>query len=159
VGFYGRGMAYEVGGSFGVRPWRPVRAVLAVAGVVGLVCVVAVAGLVVWNVQVMRAGAGPARRAVEVFLGDVVAGDAVAAYGRLCARTRARWGREEFAARLAVPPRVSGFVVVRVRVATVEGQPRASVLVRLTRQSGVVGQRQLPVVREDGRWRVCGDPL
>lgn len=159
VSVYGRDMAYEVGEGFRVRPRRTGRAVVLSLVAVVFVCSVAAAGLVVWNVQSMRTAAGPARQAAEAFWVDVVAGEVVGAYSRLCPATRSRWSREDFAARLAVPPRITAFVVVRVRVATEAGQQRAMVTTRLTRQSGVTGEHPLPVVGQDGRWLVCGDPL
>lgn len=130
----------------------------AVAAVL-VVCAVAAAGLAAWNVQVIRGASGPARAAAEQFWTDVVADDPAAAYGRLCAHTRQRWSREEFVARLSIPPKITRFVVVRVRVVTRAGRQQATVTTRLTRQSGLVREHPLPVVREQDDWRVCGDPL
>jgi hypothetical protein len=152
-------MAYEVSSGRRGRPPRRLRSALLLIGGVVVVCVVGVAGLAAWNLQHVTRTAGPVRQAAEEFLGEVASGDRVGAYDRLCAETRARWSREEFVRRLAVPPTIVGYRVVDVSVATRPGEPDGTVTAELTRATGVVDRRVLAVVRDDGQWRVCGDPF
>lgn len=140
------------------RPHRPVRAGLLVGGAAVLLCCVGVAGLGAWNVQAVWQADEPVRETAEAFLTELSAGDADRAYGRLCARARSRWSPIGFAAWVRTPPVVTGHQITDVAVSTREGRPTGTVTVRLTRDGGGSEQRELPVVREDGQWRVCGDP-
>ncbi|WDZ83135.1 hypothetical protein PVK37_22075 [Micromonospora cathayae] len=141
------------------RPHRPVRAgATVVAALLGLCCV-GVAGLGVWNVQAVRQADAPVRATADAFLTEVTAGDADAAYRRLCAPARSRWSPIGFAAWVRTPPVLTGHQITDVSVATRDGRPTGTVTVRLTRDGGAAEQRDLPVVKEDGGWRVCGDPF
>jgi hypothetical protein len=135
-----------------------VRTSLLLAGVAVGLCLVGVAGLGAWNVQVVTGASGPVRDTADGFLREVAAGDADRAYGRLCAEARSRWSGPGFAAWLATPPQVTGYEITDVSVATSGGRPRGTVRVRLIREGGGGEDRELPVVREDDGWRVCGDP-
>ncbi|WBB80821.1 hypothetical protein O7606_05390 [Micromonospora sp. WMMD882] len=140
------------------RPRRPARVGAAVAAATAGVCCVGVAGLGVWNVQTVRQADGPVRDAAETFLTDLTAGDAEAAYRRLCASARSRWSPIGFAAWTRTPPVVTGHQVTDVSVSTRGGRPTGTVAVRLTRDGGGSEHRDLTVVREDDGWRICGDP-
>ena len=59
----------------------------------------------------------------------------------------------------ATPPMVTDYEITDVSVSTKGGRPRGTVTVRLTRDGGISEERRLPVVREGGDWRVCGDPF
>jgi hypothetical protein len=139
------------------RPLR--RAVLLSGAALLLLCCIGAAGLGAWNFQSIRQSAGPARQAAAAFLTDVTAGDATGAYDRLCAATRQRWSRPEFAALIGAPPRISRYALRDVSVATQDGKPRGSVTAELTMDSGRVDSRKLVMVRDGGAWRVCGDPF
>jgi Domain of unknown function (DUF4878) len=151
-------MAYEPGYGHPTRPRRTLRSTLLLVGVALLVCCVGATGLGLWNLQAVRRSVEPARRVAEAFLGDLTVGDAPAAYDRLCVATRDRWQRLEFVRWVAIQPQVSQYAVDDVSVVTSNGQLRATVTARLTHESGKVVTHALPVVREDGDWRVCGDP-
>ncbi|MDM4719164.1 DUF4878 domain-containing protein [Micromonospora sp. WMMA1363] len=141
-----------------VRPHRPLRAGLMVVGVgVGL-CFVGVAGLGAWNVQVVTQASGPVRETADEFLRSVTAGDTDGAYERLCADTRTRWSQLGFTSWVRTPPTVETYEILDVSVATRGGRAHGTVTVRLVRGSGMTEQRELTVVKEAGRWRVCGDP-
>jgi hypothetical protein len=152
-------MAYEPGASHPVRPRRTARAAMLLAGIALLLCCVGATGFGAWNLQAVRRAAEPARRTAEAFLGDVTVGDASAAYDRLCADTRDRWQRLEFVRWLEARPPVSQYTVDDVSVATHDGLMRATVATRLTHDSGTVVAHNLVVLREEGHWRVCGDPF
>lgn len=134
------------------------RTAVVSAGVTVLLCCVGVAGLGAWNVQVVTQASGPVRETADGFLRSVTAGDTDGAYDRLCADTRNRWSPIGFTSWLRTPPVVDAYEILDVSVATRGGRPHGTVTVRLTRDSGLTEQRTLSVVREDGHWRVCGDP-
>ncbi|WP_433527881.1 hypothetical protein ACQPYA_15985 [Micromonospora sp. CA-263727] len=147
------------------QPWsrparrrQPVRAGLVFVGAGMALCCVGVAGLGAWNVQLVTQAAGPVRDTAEGFLRQVTAGDTDGAYERLCADSRSRWSQLGFTSWVRTPPVVRDYEIVDVSVATRSGRPYGTVTVRLTRDSGGTEQRDLSVVREDGGWRVCGDP-
>lgn len=141
------------------RPRRPVRTGLVLAGFGLALCCVGVAGLGVWNFQVISQAGGPVRETADGFFREVAAGDTDRAYERLCADARTRWSRVGFASWVRTPPQVSGYEIVDVSVTTRGGRPHGTVTVRVTRDGGASEQRELPVVKEDGGWRVCGDPF
>ncbi|RIV37370.1 Rv0361 family membrane protein [Micromonospora radicis] len=147
------------------QPWsrparrrHPVRTGFVVAAVGVALCCVGVAGLGAWNVQLVTQAAGPVRETADGFLRQVTAGDTDGAYERLCADARGRWSQLGFTSWVRTPPVVRDYEIVDVSVATRGGQPHGTVTVRLTRDSGTSEQRDLSVVREDGDWRICGDP-
>lgn len=141
------------------RPHRPVRVGLLTAGALLGVCCVGVAGLGAWNVQAVYLASTPVRDTAEAFLTEVTDGDLDRAYRRLCASARSRWSPSGFAAWVRTPPVVTGYQITDVSVRTRQGRPTGTVTVRLTRDGGRGEQRDLPVVREDDGWRVCGDPF
>ncbi|MEW2382181.1 DUF4878 domain-containing protein [Micromonospora sp. NPDC047707] len=140
------------------RPRRPVRAGLVFAGVGVALCCVGVAGLGARNLQVVTQASGPVRETADGFLRSVTAGDTDGAYDRLCADARTRWSQLGFTSWVRTPPTVSDYEILDVSVATRRGRPQGTVTVRLTRDSGTTEQREMTVVKEDGGWRVCGDP-
>ncbi|MFC0007592.1 Rv0361 family membrane protein [Micromonospora siamensis] len=141
------------------RRVRPVRSGLVLAGLGLGTCLIGVAGLAAWNVQVVTQAGGPVRETADGFLQQVAAGDTERAYGKLCADARTRWSQVGFDSWVRTPPRVSGYEITDVSISTLRGRPRATVTVRLTRDGGAGEERKLPVVQEDGKWRVCGDPF
>lgn len=152
-------MGKEQAWSRPARPRRPVRTGLVLAGLGLGLCLIGVAGLAVWNVQVMLQANGPVRRTADTFLREVAAGDTDRAYEKLCRTARSKWSAVGFGSWVRTPPQVTGYQITDVSVSTRRGIPHASVKVRLTREGGASEERNLPVVQEDGKWRVCGDPL
>jgi hypothetical protein len=135
------------------------RGLLSLAAAGLFVCCVGAAGLGAWNYQHVRQSSGEARESAEAFLRDVVDDDADGAYDRLCVDTRERWSREDFVRQLSVPPTITRYDIEDVQVASDQGQLRGTVVAKLTRRSGVVDRREIPLVKEDDQWRVCGDPF
>ncbi|GAB3935296.1 hypothetical protein GCM10027614_09790 [Micromonospora vulcania] len=135
------------------------RTGLAFAGFGVALCCVGVAGLGAWNLQTVRQAAGPIRETADGFLREVSVGDTTGAYDRLCSDARTRWSPIGFNSWVRTPPMVTDYEITDVSVATRSGRPHGTVTVRLTRSGGISEERQLPVVREDGDWRVCGDPF
>ncbi|TDC84324.1 hypothetical protein E1193_06250 [Micromonospora sp. KC606] len=152
-------MGGEQGWTRPARPRRPVRTSLLLGGFAIILCLVGVAGLGAWNVQVVTGASGPVRQTVDGFLRELSAGEVERAYDRLCARARERWSEVGFTGWVRTPPVVTGYEVQRVSVRTKAGRPVGEVAVRLTREGGAGEQRTVSVVKEDGGWRVCGDPF
>jgi hypothetical protein len=152
-------MGSERGWSRPARRRRPLRAGVLAGGLGFGLCLVGVAGLGVWNVQVVWRASGPVRETADTFLHRVAAGETDQAYQQLCRQARGRWSDVGFASWVRTPPQVSGYEIVDVSVATRGGRPRGTVTVRLTRDGGGSEEHRLPVVPEDGGWRVCGDPF
>lgn len=128
-----------------------------VAGWSLALCVVGAGGLGVFSFQSVWGASGPVRDTADGFLHEVAGGDPGAAYDRLCTESRSRWSRDGFSQWLRTPPLVTGYEITDVSVATRRGRPRGEVSFRLDRQFGLSDARKLPVVREDGHWRICGD--
>jgi hypothetical protein len=152
-------MGREQGWTRSARRRRPVRGGVLVGGLGLGMCLVGVAGVAVWNVQVVLQANGPVRETADTFFREVAAGDTDQAYEKLCRTARGRWSRVGFGSWARTPPQVSGYEIVDVSVATRGGRPHATVRVRLTREGGASEERDLPVVQESGQWRVCGDPF
>ncbi|MGR6319595.1 hypothetical protein Q2K19_27930 [Micromonospora soli] len=152
-------MGREQGWTRPARRRRPMRAGTLFGGLgIGL-CLVGVAGVAVWNLQVVLQSNGPVRDTTDAFLREVAAGDTDQAYGKLCREARGKWSQLGFSSWVRTPPQVSGYEITDVSVATRGGRPHGTVKVRLTRDGGASEERSLPVVQEDGKWRVCGDPF
>ncbi|MEV4657398.1 hypothetical protein [Micromonospora sp. NPDC049301] len=141
------------------RRRRPMRTGLAFAGIGVALCCVGVAGLGAWNLQTVRQAAGPIRETADGFLNEVTLGDTDGAYERLCADARSRWSPVGFTSWVRTPPMVSDYEITDVSVTTRSGRPHGTVTVKVTRDGGISEERRLPVVREGGDWRVCGDPF
>ncbi|MGC1211274.1 MAG: hypothetical protein WA890_08450 [Micromonospora sp.] len=152
-------MGREQAWSRPARRRRPVRTGLVLGGFGLGMCLVGVAGLGVWNVQVVMQANGPVRETADAFFREVSAGDTDQAYEKLCRQARSRWSAVGFGSWVRTPPQVSGYEITDVSVATKGGRPRGTVRVRVTRDGGASEERTLPVVQEDGKWRVCGDPF
>ncbi|MGY3518944.1 Rv0361 family membrane protein [Micromonospora sp. PTRAS2] len=148
------------------QPWtrparrgRPARTGLLAAGAGLGLCLVGVAGLGAWNVQMLAGAGDQVRDSADGFLREVAAGDVERAYERLCAQSRSRWSAVGFAGWVRTPPVVTGYEIVDVSVRTKGGRPTGAVRARLIRDGGAGEDRTVPMVKEDGRWRVCGDPF
>ncbi|MFG2052461.1 hypothetical protein ACGFI9_00395 [Micromonospora sp. NPDC048930] len=152
-------MGREQGWTKPARRRRPMRASVLVGGLGIGMCLVGIAGLAVWNMQVVLQANGPVRETADTFFRQVAAGDTDQAYEKLCRDARGKWSQVGFGSWVRTPPQVSGYQIVDVSVATRGGRPRGTVKVRLTREGGASEERELPVVQEDGKWRVCGDPF
>ncbi|MGW0435877.1 Rv0361 family membrane protein [Micromonospora sp. NPDC003197] len=152
-------MAYEWARPPRPRPRRGRRAVFGVAGLVVLICCVGAAGLGLWNFQSVQRSTGPAQAAADTFLADLAAGEHARAYDRLCPDTRQRWTREDFVRRAVSPEKISRYTIEDTSVAAEDGQLRATVTAQLIRGHDTPDRHELPIVKSDDGWRVCGDPF
>ena len=64
----------------------------------------------------IKGATDPARQAAELFVSDLEAGDADAAYGLLCSDTRGRYTRDAFVQGVAKQPKIRGHKVNGVNV-------------------------------------------
>jgi hypothetical protein len=101
---------------------------------------------------------GPARSAASDFVGDLEEGDASSAYDRLCGDTRSRFSREQFAQGLTAQPKITGHEIVGINVMNRNGKSTATVTARLTDRNGFNNSHVFELAKEDGDWKVCGDP-
>ncbi|MER7168992.1 hypothetical protein ABT336_23355 [Micromonospora sp. NPDC000207] len=129
-----------------------------IAGCAVALCCTGVAGLGLWNVQVVRQADGPVRQTADGFLQDLSDGDTDGAYDLLCADARTRWSRIGFDQWVRTPPQVTGYHLLDVSVTTRSGRPEGTVGVRLERENATSDDRDLRVVRDGDGWKVCGDP-
>jgi hypothetical protein len=141
------------------RRRRTRRGALVLTGAVLLVCCVGAGGLGLWNYQFVRQSSGPARDTADAFLRELSAGDSAAAYDRLCGATRDRWSREGLAQLVIARGKISRYAIRDVALATERGRMRGTVTAELTRESGAVDSHKLTVIKDEGRWVVCGDPF
>ncbi|MFU8874274.1 hypothetical protein [Micromonospora sp. SL4-19] len=141
------------------RPRQAVRTGLVLGGFTVGLCLIGVAGLALWNLQVVMQANGPVRETADTFLHAVAADETDKAYEKLCRQAKSKWSAGGFGSWVRTPPQVRGYEITDVSVATSAGRPRGTVTARLTRDGGDSEERKLPVVQENGKWRVCGDPF
>lgn len=101
---------------------------------------------------------GPVRDTADEFVTDLQNGDTSSAYQLLCSGTRSAFTPAAFAQGVAGQPRISGHEIDGVNVISSNGRSSATVMVKLTTASGFVDQHAFPLVKEGGRWKVCGQP-
>ncbi|MDO3701739.1 DUF4878 domain-containing protein [Micromonospora sp. C28SCA-DRY-2] len=137
---------------------RTLRTVLIVVGVVLVLCCggAGIGGFFLY--KGVKGATDPARQAAESFVTELEAGNADAAYGQLCGDTRDRYPRDVFAQGVARQPKIRGHKVNGVNVSTVNGRTSARVTMALTLDSGFTDQHMFTLVKEDGVWKVCGQP-
>ncbi|MEV1145120.1 hypothetical protein [Micromonospora sp. NPDC049799] len=137
---------------------RTLRTVLIVVGVVVVLCCggAGVGGFFLF--KGVKGATDPARQAAESFVSDLEAGDAAKAYGQLCSDTRGRFTRDAFVEGVARQPKVRSHEVNGVNVSSYNGRTSARVSMALVLDSGFTDQHVFPLVKEDGAWKVCGQP-
>ncbi|PGH42411.1 hypothetical protein GA0070622_1770 [Micromonospora sediminicola] len=145
-------MAYEPAM---VPPKKSRRTLFIVLGVVLALCCSGgvVGGFVLYRVA--QDATGPARATVDTFAGAIVARDYPAAYRLFCADVRDRLGEADFARQQSAQPELTGYEIVGLNVTNNNGRVRGSANVRFTPRDGVAVNQVLPLVKEDGDWRIC----
>jgi hypothetical protein len=137
---------------------RTLRTVLIVVGVVVVLCCGGVAVGCFFLFKEINGATDPARQAAESFVTDLETGDVDAAYGLLCSDTRGRFTRDAFAEGVAKQPKIRGHEVNGVNVSSVNGRTSATVSMGLMLDSGFIDQHMFTLVKEDGVWKVRGQP-
>jgi hypothetical protein len=129
--------------------------------VVGIVLVLCCGGAVVGGVFLFHGlskTTAPPRAAADKFITDLENGDTSAAYDLLCAGTRSAFTEDAFTQGVAGQPKISSHSIKGVDVVTSAGHTSATVEADLTTGTGFVDHHQFPLVKEDGSWKVCGQP-
>ncbi|MFC4149839.1 DUF4878 domain-containing protein [Micromonospora mangrovi] len=134
------------------------RTVLIVTGVVAVLCCggAGIGGFFLF--KGVKGATDPAQQAAESFVSDLEAGDADAAYDLLCSGTRGQYARDAFGQGIAKQPKIRSHEVDGVNVSNVNGRTSATVNMALTLDSGFTDQHVFRLVKEDGAWKVCGQP-
>ncbi|MFC4149012.1 hypothetical protein ACFO0M_22385 [Micromonospora mangrovi] len=101
----------------------------------------------------IKSATASAQQAAESFVSDLEADDADAAYGLLCSDTRGRYTRDTFTQGIAKQPKIRGH-----EINGVNGRTSATVNMGLTPDSGSTDRHVFVLVKEDGSWKVCGQP-
>jgi Domain of unknown function (DUF4878) len=134
------------------------RTVLIVVGVVLVLCC---GGGIIGGVFLFHGlskATAPAEDAADEFVTDLQNGDTAGAYQLLCSGTQGAFTPAAFAQGVAAQPTISSHEMDGVNVVTSNGHSSATVTVKLTTGSGFVDEHAFPLVKEGGRWKVCGQP-
>jgi hypothetical protein len=136
---------------------RTTRIVLIVVGsVLALCCVLTSIGAYLLYRTVSDA-IGPVRAEANQFLTDLEAQAYSSAYDRLCSSARERFTVEQFTARVQAQ-RPTRHDLVGTNVSNVNGFVSATVTARITYATGFTDDHVLRMAKENGAWRVCGNP-
>jgi Domain of unknown function (DUF4878) len=151
-------------------PWQPtpppppppksntLRTVLIIVGVVlALCCVGGVIGGV-FLFKGVKTAVGPVQDAADEFVGDLERGDTTAAYDLLCQDTRNAFPRIQFAQGVSTQPMIKSHHIDGASIRNFNGKTTATVTASLTMATGFVDQHTFPMVKENDRWKVCGNP-
>lgn len=137
------------------RASRTTRTVLIVVGAVLAVCCLGGLGGGIWLYFGYRDAAGPARSVAVAYIDDVRAAHYERAYGRLCKNVRDDTSQEEYVRIQSAQLKIKSYTVEGVSVSNYNGRVSAAVTVRMVQETGAVFSQSIPLVKEDGEWRVC----
>jgi hypothetical protein len=129
--------------------------------IVGAVLVLCCGGGVIGAFHLFHAvskATTPPRDATDEFVTDLENGNNTAAYGMLCSDTQSAFTLSAFATGVTGQPKIVRHKIGGVNVVNTAGHSTAVVEADLTTDSGFVDQHSFPLVKEGGRWRVCGRP-
>ncbi len=132
------------------------KIVLIVLGVLLVTCCAVAIPTGIYVVNKANDAIGPVRESANEFLGDIQAARYTSAYGRLCTDARSDLSVADFE-RGASARRLTGYEIVGVHVSNVNGRVTGTVTARLTYEA-FNEQHVIPMVSEDGAWKVCGRP-
>jgi hypothetical protein len=99
-----------------------------------------------------------AGEATSAFLSDLESGDLSAAYGRLCAGTRERFEQPSFEAVVGKRRPVGHDLHWGGSYNNAGGVETATVTADVTYSTGPKEAHAFPLRKEDGAWKVCGNP-
>jgi hypothetical protein len=134
------------------------RTVLIVVGsILVLCCIGGVVGGIFLFKGVNKA-VGPVRDAADEFVTDLEEDDTTAAYVLLCQDTRNAFSQITFAEGVSSQSKISSHKIDGTMIRNVNGSTSATVTASLTMSSGFVDQHTFTLVKEDGGWKVCGNP-
>src|SRR5262245_38034428 len=134
------------------------RTVLIVVGVALVVCCAGAIGGGYAIYRGVSAATGPVRDTVNAFLGDLEAGNTASAYEYLCGPVRSQYPGAVFAEVVSRRPKLSSHSIIGVNVNNVNGDVSGSVTARLRYADSSADLHVFHLAKEDGNWRICGDP-
>ena len=100
----------------------------------------------------------PAEDATDAFIVDLESNNFGGAYGLLCASARASYPPASFIRVAGAQPPISDHRITGARVGTVNGRTSATVNARLIQSDGSDVSHVFTLVKENGAWKVCGQP-
>jgi hypothetical protein len=151
---YGAGPGYGFGGP----PQKPKRTWLKVLLIVIAVVLLLCCGAGAFTVYAVKKGIDtvePLSR-TDSFMKDLKNGDATAAWGRLCTDAQAEFPQPKFDQFVQQQPKILSYRVKGTGKGS--GQERLTVTVEITSDTGGTENRKIPLVKENGDWKVCGHP-
>jgi Domain of unknown function (DUF4878) len=137
---------------------RTLKIVLITVGVVFVLCC---GGAITGGVLLFRSAAGSIRAVrteTSNFVTDLEISNYADAYARLCAGTRANFTEDRFREGVQAQPHIRSHRITTVNVSNVNGHVTGLATVQFTQDSGFVDQHVFTLVKEDGAWKVCGQP-
>ncbi len=128
--------------------------IIVIVAVVALCCLGGVGGGFLLFRGFQQA-AGPVREAGSQYVADLRAGNWAAAYGQNCAANRRFATEQEFIAAQQAGPKATNYELVGTYVGNHNGRQTATLTYRVSYDNGGVRTHELPLVKEDGKWRPC----
>jgi len=133
---------------------RPARVTLWVIAVFAVAVVVAI----YFGVRNPSVPTGPPRLAAQDFFNDLETGNFHDAYGSLCTVTQQSFTEAQFVNLEQGKSPVVSFTITKVSTAHVNGAPSANIVVDFNRRGNTIDHHNVPMVEQNGRWYVCGEP-
>ena len=101
---------------------------------------------------------GPARDTADTFLDHLETGETATAYTYLCSQARGEFTPDQFDQIVDGRPKMAGHKIVGTNVMNTNGIVSASVDAELTYADGSSERHLFRLTKENGDWRVCGNP-
>ena len=140
------------------RRSHTLRNVLIIVGVLAVLCC---GGAITGGVYLFKgvlANIKPAEDAANAFIIDLESNNYGGAYDLLCASTRASYPAASFVRVATAQPQISSHRITGAFVNTVNGRTSATVTALLRQASGASTTHIFILVKENGAWKVCGQP-
>jgi hypothetical protein len=136
----------------------PMTRFLRVAVTVAAVCAIGAIVAIYFGVRSPSVPTGPPRSAAQIFFNDLETSNYHDAYGMLCAITKQSFTEAQFVTGEQNKSPVESFQITKVTTQRVNGSPAANVVVNFNRRGGTIDHHNVPLVEQNGRWYVCGEP-
>jgi hypothetical protein len=127
---------------------------IVVAAVLAVCCLGGLGGGI-WLYRAYNNNAGPARDTTTAYIDDVQAGKYQSAYGRLGKKVRDTISQEEYIRVQSAQLKIKNYEVEGVSISSHNGRVSATVTVRMVQETGAEFSQTIPLLKEDGEWRIC----
>lgn len=134
------------------------KIVLIIVGAVLLFCLLGAGGIGYFGYKVYSDNVAPARNVAVTFVKDLRDGDLTAAYDLLCRDARDAYSVTEFTTIVGAGEPIATYDVTGTSIASTNGKTTATVTMTLTTGTGRRADHDFRVVKENGDWKVCGQP-